>query len=89
VDLIYRHVLIRFNLDPNSVLLRTESADIYEEVEIIAKKYNLDLRNGYEIPINSGMISLNQHARVVFKKFIDRTFPKVDFKRVESRSRKN
>lgn len=24
----------------------------------IAKKYNLDLRNGYEIPINSGMISL-------------------------------
>jgi len=41
VDLIYRHVLIRFNLDPNSVLLRTESADIYEEVEIIAKKYNL------------------------------------------------
>lgn len=39
--------------------------------------------------INSGMISLNQHARLVFKKFIDKTFPKVDFKRVESRSRKN
>jgi hypothetical protein len=44
--------------------------------------------NCLEDSINSGMISLNQHARVVFKKFIDKNFPKVDFKKVESRSKK-
>ena len=60
-----------------------------EELIEVTDKYNIILPDGFEKPINSGMISLNQHARVVFKKFIDRTFPKVDFKRVESRSRKN
>jgi ADP-ribose pyrophosphatase YjhB (NUDIX family) len=38
--------------------------------------------------INSGMISLNQHARVVFKKFMDKSFPKGDFKKVEFRHTK-
>lgn len=44
--------------------------------------------NCLEECINSGMISLNQHARVVFKKFIDKNFQKTDFKRVDYRWRK-
>ena len=38
-----------------------------------------------EDSINSGLIALNQHARIVFKKFMDKSFPKGDFKKVESR----
>jgi ADP-ribose pyrophosphatase YjhB (NUDIX family) len=34
--------------------------------------------------INDGLIALNQHAIYVFKKFIDKTFPKAEFKLVES-----
>lgn len=39
--------------------------------------------------INSGMISLNQHAKLVFKKFMDRVFPTVEFTKVEPKRRKS
>jgi ADP-ribose pyrophosphatase YjhB (NUDIX family) len=39
--------------------------------------------------IEAGMISLNQHSRLVFKKFMDKTFPKVEFTKVENRRRRS
>lgn len=41
VEGIYKDVIIKHSIDPKNVILRSESADMLEEIEIISKKYNL------------------------------------------------
>lgn len=41
VEGVYRDVLVKHSIDPKNLILRSESADMLAEIEIISKKYNV------------------------------------------------
>ncbi len=42
VENVYVNVILKHNVDPSDVLLISESADIYGEIEAVANKYNIE-----------------------------------------------
>lgn len=38
---IYKYIIMKYNINPNNVLLRTESADMHKELEIVSNQLNL------------------------------------------------
>ena len=43
VEGIYRDVIIKHSIDPKNIIMRSESFDMLEEINIISKKYNLPM----------------------------------------------
>ena len=43
VEAIYRDVLVKHSIDPKNVIIRSESADMLEEIKVISEKYNLPI----------------------------------------------
>ena len=43
VEGVYKDVIIKHSIDPKHIILRSESFDMLEELEIISKKYNLPM----------------------------------------------
>ncbi len=43
VEGVYRDVIIKHSIDPKNIIMRSESFDMLEEIDIISKKYNLSM----------------------------------------------
>jgi hypothetical protein len=41
VEGVYRDVLVKHSIDPKNIIIRSESADMLEEINVISRKYNL------------------------------------------------